>query len=249
MRLMNNQNLIQYNKEMNMSPFSTEPASVEKQPEPEANNTPKQIPNDLVPILNKYQKVVENPQNLDNLWNFVQVYLTFLELKAFMILPIIKEINSNVQKEDNIILALKECRISNIPWGVYNMFITISNIGSQIASKQTKDSKDQFYLMYVMMSLEDNDSPVYNFTELLKSIHDTDLYKNLDKKFLDAFKKYEKSDSFMEKSVDILGNPFKVKWIILIIIIVVLLIVAIGLYYYKNKNSVDFTDDMSITSS
>ena len=237
------------------TPFlSAEPVSLQKQKEQETpKETPKEtkkIPSELQPIFNLYKKVVENPQNVENLWNFTQGYLTFLETKSNMILPIIKESNPNIEG-NSLMLALKESGITNIPWNVYNIFITISNIGSSIASKQTKDDKDQFYLIYVMLSFGD-ESPVFNFTELLKTLQTQDaetqkIYSDLNEKFEKAFAKYEKKDdsiiteSFLDKSmtVPVLKKDIKVKWILIVATLLVLLIIAgITCWYYNPEQPI-----------
>lgn len=240
--------------------MSAEPVSFDQKKEPQQQQQKEnvqqketnqqktlQLPGVISPIITKYQKVVETPNDVNTLWSFVQSYLTFLESKANLILPIIKE-NYPDSKEHNLILSLKENSINNIPWSVYNCFLTLSNIGSSIAQKDPKDDKDKFYLLYVMLSTN-NDSPTYSFTELLQTLQTQstetqELYNTLNEKFLKAFEQYDKPSSketegFMSKTYTLPYCNYEVqaKWLVLIaIIIILLLVLAItGWCYSSNK--------------
>jgi len=235
--------------------MSAEPVSIDQKKEPQqpkenvqSKEETLQLPGVLSPILTKYQKVIETPNDVNVLWSFVQSYLTFLEQKTNLILPIIKETYPD-SKEENLILALKENSINNIPWSVYNCFLTLSNIGSTIAQKDPKDDKDKFYLLYVMLSTN-NDSPTYSFTELLQTLQTQntetqELYNTLNEKFLKAFEQYNKPSSegkaegFMSKTYTIPYCNYEVqaKWLVIIAIIIILLLVLgiTGWCYSSNK--------------
>ncbi len=237
------------------TPFlSAEPVSIEQKKEPQqpkenvqSKEQTLQLPGILSPILTKYQKVVETPNDVNVLWSFVQSYLTFLEQKANLILPIIKETYPD-SKEENLILSLKENSINNIPWSIYNCFLTLSNIGSTIAQKDPKDDKDKFYLLYVMLSTN-NDSPTYSFTELLQTLQTQntetqELYNTLNEKFLKAFEKYNKTppeqkEGFMSKTYTIPYCNYEVqaKWLFIIAFIIILLLILgiTGWCYSSNK--------------
>jgi hypothetical protein len=229
------------------SPFlSPEPASIET-PQPPKQEKPK-LPSELQAVLNAYQTVVENPSDQNVLWNFVKIFFTFLESKANLVIPIIQ---GNAEG-GNLMLVLKNAGITSIPWSVYNAFLTLSNIGSSIAQKEPKDDKDKFYLMYVMLSV-DNNSPTYSFTELLQTLQSQgeetmQVYNNLNDKFLQAFSKYEnpsekskdaKSDDVMSRTVTIpyLNSQVQMKWILLMVVVLILLVVlGLGFFYYYGEN-------------
>lgn len=231
--------------------MSAEPVSISEkkvEQEPPKQETKLQLPGELAPLVGLYQKVVESPNDLNVLWDFVQNYLTFLESKTNLILPLIKEIHPD-SKATNLILALKENSINNIPWSVYNCFLTLSNIGSSIAQKEPKDDKDKFYLLYVMLSIN-NDSPTYSFTELLQTLqtqnNDTqEIYNKLNEKFLKASEQYntptkdESKEGFMSKSFKVPYCDYQVqaKWLIIIFIVIIFLVViGVGGYFYSGNN-------------
>lgn len=221
------------------SPFmASEPVTFDKKPEQQQEvaqekevkqNEQIVIPNEIKGVINEYQKVIQDPSNLDNLWEFVKTFLTSLESKENLVKPLISE-NSN----QNLMLTIKENSMVNIPWGVYNCFLTLSNIGSKIAEKKSKDDRDRFYLIYVMLSVND-DSPTYSFTELLQTLQSQDentkkTYNELNEKFLEAFKKYE------EKPQTICMPNIEKKWIYIIVTILLIIIVGSGIYFYTCKN-------------
>lgn len=235
--------------------MSAEALSIEQQQSKKPKDTPKlKLPQEVTPIIHLYQQVIEEPNSPTTLWNFVQQYLTFLEQKSNLILPIIQE-NFPDSTEQNIMLSLKENSINNIPWSVYNCFLTISNLGSTIAQKEPKDDRDRFYLLYVMLSI-DNDSPTYSFTELLQTLQSQSnetqaVYNTLNEKFLQAFEKYNTKastktntqntikENFMSKTITIpyCSIEVQMKWLLIFIVFVVLIIGlgAAGYFYSNNK--------------
>jgi len=230
------------------SPFlSAEPVQFtqEKQPEnqPETQETQElKLPGELNPLLALYSKIVEDPKNITFLWNFTQNYLTFLESKSNLIVPIIKEMYPGT-KENNLILLIKEISIPNIPWSIHNCFLTITNIGTNIAKKEIKDEKDKFYLMYVMLSVN-NDSPTYSFTELLQTLQqDQQIYNELNNKFLEAFKKYE------SPCVGNFLGGIDMKWVCIgITIFLLILLLSGGCYFYNKQNTIEIDDAESVGS-
>lgn len=209
----------------------------EETPQEEQQPVEIKLPTELSPLLALYSNVIEDPRNMTFLWDFTQNFLTFLESKSNMIVPIIKDMYPHA-KEENIILLIKEVSIPNIPWSIHNCFLTISNIGTNIAQKENKDDRDKYYLMYVMLSIN-NDSPTYSFTELLQTLQQQDniFYNDLNKKFLDAFKKYESPSS-----------DFDMKWVYIgIAIFIFILIISGGCYFYScnNKNGDIVIDDVA----
>lgn len=227
---------------MSFDDDKTKPTSqqVEKQEQPQQ---PK-IPDDSSNVIGLFEKVVQSPNNIDTLWSFVKGYLTYLESKTDMVRPFFDN------QGDNLMTTIKKSSIQNVPWGIYNCFLTISNIGSTIAQKQDLDDKDHYYIMYVMLSFGE-DSPVYQFTQLLQTIQTQDddtkkLYQQLDSKFMDSFKKYEKSSKkvsprstsgFLNKSITIAGKEVSYKVLLIVVVIILLLLGMGGGYYFYSKGS------------
>lgn len=233
------------------SPFlSAEPLETPKpepEPEPQQQAPEFRLPSELEPVMMVYQKVVENPRSINNLWNFTQTFLTFLESKTGVVVPIIKELYPD-STEENILLLLKEVSMKNIPWSIHNCFVTLSNIGTTLAQKEPKDDKDRFFLLYVMLSVNE-DSPTYSFTELLQTLQQQDnaLYEQLNTKFMEAFSKYEKPASTKTFCMD----NIDMKWVWIVVAIVLLLLIGGGCFYYyrcSDKTEFNIADDVSIVS-
>ena len=199
-------------------------------------------------VIELFKVVVEEPNNQDKLWDFTKKYLTYLEDKSGEIKSII-----DPESKESLMITLKNKGISEIPWSIYNMFLTISNIGSTIAQNETLDGKSNFYIKYVMLSF-DSESPIYQFTQLLQTLQTQDdktreIYQKLDSLFMDAFKKYEHkepvktktntSPSFLENKVSICGKEISMK-LLIIILIVILLILGIGgsAYWYSKTKTI-----------
>lgn len=239
--------IINYNKNIMTSPYSgpetmslCEPVKPEKKEE--------SIPKESQYIINNFRDVVNKPDDIENLWNFTTKYLTYIESRSEPIISIISP-----QSQDSLMKTIKKVRVDGVPWSIYNCFLTISNIGSEIAQKENISESDDFYIKYVMLSFM-GDSPVYQFTQLLQTLQTQDektkeLYVNLDKRFMDSFKKYEpkqepkqelkKKVSFLDKTYCIGGKQVSCKILIIIFIILILLLGIIGsAYWYKKTGTI-----------
>jgi len=221
--------------------------NIPKETQPQTQQQPQQpkIPQDSQKIIDVFQNVVEKPNDVDTLWSFVRDYLTYLENKSAMVKPFFDK------GSPSLMMAIKKASMQDVPWGVYNCFLTISNIGSTIAQQESLDDKDKYYIMYVMLSF-DSDSPVYQFTQLLQTLQTQDdetkeVYSKIDSKFKDAFKKYDnptqekqtitsKSTSLLNKTFTIAGKQISAK-VLLIVLVIILLIVGMGGAYYFYKKS------------
>lgn len=217
------------------------------------------IPKESKEIIDLFGHLVDTPDNIDKLWNFTTKYLTYLEAKSDMINPFFSnESHNQSDKPLVLLLSIKESSIKDVPWGIYNCFLTISNIGSSIAQKETLDEKDDFYIKYVMLAFGEN-SPIFQFTQLLQTLQKQEpqtqqVYSTLNSKFLEAFEKYEKKpsnkskqiqkkkNSMLDKSFKIAGKEISAK-VLIIVLIVILLIIGIGMsafYYNKTTNIIEF---------
>lgn len=217
---------------MNFEEITTQENST-KEEEPKVN-IPKEIPTELFEL---FSKVVESPGNETALWEFTKKYLTYLESKSQLVKPFFGE-------SDNLMTAIKNVSIENVPWGIYNCFLTISNQGSTIAQKDNLDAQDNYYIMYVMLSFGGNDSIIYQFTQLLQNLQTQDettkkTYEQLDSKFIEAFKKYQpkpKNVGFLNKTFKIAGKELSGKMVIIIIVGLLLFIgIIVSAMVYNRK--------------
>ena len=234
--------------------------SIEEQPvnrQKSENSSGIQIPKEIpIELFDLFKKIVDYPNDVNVLWEFTKKYLTYLESKSNLVKPFFDESEAS----GNLMNSIKSVSIENVPWGVYNCFLTITNLGSTIAQKENLDDKDNYYIMYVMLSFGGNDSPVYQFTNLLNTLQTQDqntqkVYEELNNKFIESFKKYEtkkvvkdKNVSFMNKSFKIAGKNVSGKVILIVSVFVVLLLIIVlsGFYYKKNlsKNSIETPDSV-----
>lgn len=202
------------------------------------------IPEDSQVIIGKFADVVENPSDPDTLWVFVKDYLTYLESKTQMVVPLI-----DPESKQTLIQTIKKKSNESIPWGVYNCFLTISNIGSNIAQKETLDDTDKYYIMYVMLAFE-GDSPVFQFTQLLQNLQSQDestkkVYESLDSKFLEACSKYDQKKPVKKKNIlnktifRVAGKDIKGLHLLIALAILVVIVVAIFLYMNNKSKSVE----------
>lgn len=232
-----------------MSPQTSSQADSKTSSQTDAQTSPQtsphtslQPPSVLLPVLEKYRQVVESPEDLDVMWDFVQFYLTFLESRTNMIIPLIQENSpqlSGVQLSGkSLMMVLKDASIKDIPWSIYNIFLTISNIGALIAQKEPKDDRDKFYILYVMLSIDSNDSPTYSFTELLQNLQNSqegsELYSKLDARFLKEFAKYENTSLVSKCSNYIRGNPWI--WALIAFLIILLIGLSVASFYSTSVN-------------
>lgn len=215
---------------------------------------PKEIPIELFDL---FKKIVDSPNDINVLWEFTKKYLSYLESKTNLIKPFFDESEAS----GNLMNSIKKVSIENVPWGVYNCFLTITNLGSTIAQKEKLDDKDNYYIMYVMLSFGGNDSPVYQFTNLLNTLQTQDqntqnIYQELNAKFIDAFKKYEspketkdnsknvsKDKSFFNKSFKIAGKNVSGNVILIVVVFVVLLLILVVSGFYYKKNMIKISTD------
>lgn len=227
------------------------PQQPQQQPEQQSQPQEMQLPKDISDMLEKYENVCSNPNDVDVLWDFVQYYLTFIENNSHMIIPIIKRYNENINENQNILLIFKNLGLKDVEWGIYNMFVTISNLGSKIMSRDNKDERDEYYLIYVMLTVN-NESCIFNFTELLRNLmiqtdERLEKYNTLNTKFLNSFKDYERDgkkvskegfSQSIEKSIKLpfVNKNIKMKWIILVTVIIILLLISIFCYWNMNKS-------------
>ncbi len=208
-----------------------------------------ELPQEIQPVLNEYRKVVDDPVNVTTLWNFVQIYLTYLESKTSQLLPFF------APDSKNLMLAIKKASVANLEWSIYNCFLTLSNIGTQIAQKEQRSEQENHYLTYVMLTMGD-DSPTWSFTELLQQLQQKspDVYNQLNTKFMEAFSKYD--DSPDKVTIPYCNYQVDKKWIIIaVILLLVVIMVSVGGFFYSKNNikviplkAHDMSDSESIMS-
>lgn len=199
-------------------------------------------------ILALFQDVIKTPDNPDVLWNYVQAYLTFLETQSDKLSPILLE---NSAKGNNLMALIKSIKNETIPWGVYNIFLTLSNIGTSIAQKKDYSESDLWYIANVMLSSDNKGSVTYDFTLLLQKLDNTDIYKNVNTKFLEAFKEYEpkpEKTSILSKKCIIAGREIYIMWIVLVVLLLVLGLGGVGWMLFFNKPPQNFDASKSISS-
>jgi hypothetical protein len=226
------------------SPYSgPEPMSFEE-PTPEVQETPAPqkvtIPAESKAIIDAFQKVVESPEDGNRLWGFTKLYLTYLEVQSETIVPFL-----DPSSKETLMKTLKNVRTQDADWGVYSIFLTISNIGSSLAQKQDRSEKEEFYIKYVMLSF-DGDSPIYQFTQLLQTLqtqdkNTKDIYDELDKLFLKSFQQYEpvvKTVGKLDQVYTICGKQVTVK-VMLMVFVTLLIILGLGgsAYVYLKKST------------
>lgn len=219
------------------TPFaSAEPVSISsqqqlKQDEPVKETVKEpELPQETQPVLNEYIKVVENPVDVTTLWNFVQIYLTYLESKTHQIIHFFSP------DSKNLMVAIKKASIANIDWNIYNCLLTLSNTGTQIAQKEQKSEQEKYYLTHVMLTMGD-DSPTWSFTELLQQLQQKspEVYKQLNDKFMDAFSKYDTSSD--KVTIPYCNYQVDKKWIIIAIIFLIFIIsISAGGFFYSRNN-------------
>lgn len=214
------------------------------------------IPEDSKVIIEKFSKVVQNPSDVDTLWIFVKDYLTYLENKTHMVLPLIDK-----DSKETLIVTIKNKSNKDIPWGVYSCFLTISNLGSDIAQKEQLDDTDRYYIMYVMLAF-DGDSPVFQFTQLLQNLQAQDentlkVYEALNEKFLKASEKYNqppvksKKKNPLNKTIcKVAGKDIKGLHILIGLSILIALIAIAVLYFKKapSTNTIELSNDFGSSS-
>lgn len=231
-----------------------EPMSFEE--EKIKTETKTKIPADIETLIAIYKQIVDKPDSEDLLWSFVKSYLTYLEKRSNLVIPFFGA-NENLMES----IYKKSQENTELQWGVYKCFLTISDIGSKIAIElNSSDDSDEnpqgmYYIMYVMLSF-DSDSPVFQFTTLLKTLMEHEnIYNVLNNKFLKAFEMSVKKPEIKPKAVPFLSKTVivpiygkEVSYKLLLIILVILLLI-IGVFvsglYYKKGNMVIIADDVS----
>ena len=222
------------------------------------------IPAEIVQLKNVYEKIVETPDDIDILWQFVRMYLTYLEKRHDMIVPFFGETGDLMGS-----LHAISTKTNDIPWGIYKCFKLISDKGSSIAKElnesDEENAKDLYYIMYVMLSFDSN-SPVYQFTDLLHALmqEKPEIYETLNNMFLEAFERSVKPRETVKPAQDltkisILSRTCIIPVIdkeitykaILIFLVLVLLIAGVGVsgYMYYGKTKLVISDTASDASS
>lgn len=205
------------------------------------------VPDRLLPIMKSFNDVINEPYNKDNLWKFITLYLTFLEKNQDSFGQLFDR-----KDNENILMSIYNTRNQEIPWSLYNCFITISNRGVVLSQKNDSSDNEKKLVSDVMLTagIDDDSSPTYSFTSLLQSLQSKDentieLYNELNNDFIKEFETYkpkpkQPNKSFLNNKVSIpmTSKKLDMKWIILIVVLVVLVVSGIGFYFYKNNNNI-----------
>lgn len=227
---------------------------------PPATQTQKTItvPKQSQDIINLFGGVVESPNDPNVIWDFVKKYLTYLEVQH----ETIKEL-LDPNSQHNLMKTIKIVSGDGMDWSVYSCFITLSNLGANLAQKENIGEKDDFYIKYVMLSFN-GDSPIYQFTQLLQTLQSQDeetrkIYNTVNGEFMKAYSKYdsppkreitkETPKSFLDKSYKIAGYNCSTKMILLVLVIIILLLCIGGsAYWYKSSSGVTLYSGSSAAS-
>lgn len=227
---------------------------------PPIEKTPQKItiPKQSQDIINLFGSVVESPNDPNVIWDFVKKYLTYLEVQH----ETIKEI-LDPNSQHNLMKTIKNVSGGGMEWSVYSCFITLSNLGANLAQKENISEKDDFYIKYVMLSF-DGDSPIYQFTQLLQTLQSQDeetrkIYDTVNEDFMKAYMKYDSppkpeitkdtTKSFLDKSYKIAGYNCSTKMILLVLVIIILLLCIGGsAYWYKSSSGVTLYNSSSAAS-
>jgi hypothetical protein len=226
--------------------LSAEPVSFEQQqqqqPPPKEKNKPLSHP-DVSLCIDSFNKITENPSDKNLHLIFLDKYTTLLQKNKNDILSVFETVGNS--KESNIFTFLyKNGNAQQNTWGLFEFFVTIVNICTQVAQNTDLTEDQQFILQCIMLS-NDNVTPVFSYTELLHmhSEKSSDFYKDLNLHFLSSYSeltpdfKLPSEENIeklsLEKTDDKkVSPPIKSKKIGIIVSVSFLLLVLSCLIYY-----------------
>jgi hypothetical protein len=231
--------------------LSAEPVSFEQkkqqqqqQQPPKEKNKPLSHP-DVSLCIDSFNKIIENPSDKNLHLIFLDKYTTLLQKNKNDILSVFETVGNS--KESNIFTFLyKNGNAQQNTWGLFEFFVTIVNICTQVAQNTDLTEDQQFILQCIMLS-NDNVTPVFSYTELLHmhSEKSSDFYKDLNLHFLSSYseltpdfelpsqKNIEKLEESLEKTDDKkVSPPIKSKKIGRIVSVSYILLVLSCLIYY-----------------
>ena len=229
------------------SPFlSAEPVSFEKEQPPQSpkeETKPVSHP-DVSLCIDSFQQITESPSDKSLHLKFIEKYISLLQKNKNDILSVFDTVSNN--EESNIFTFLyKNGNAQQKSWGLFEFFVTIVNICTQIAQNTDLDDNQKFILQCIMLS-NDNVTPVFSYTELLHSHFEksSDFYKDLNVDFLSMYsdltpeftlpkeKEIEKLEETLEENDDETAPMTKNKKAGIALSVVLLLLVLSGLIYY-----------------
>lgn len=230
------------------SPFMVaEPVSIEKpkqdkKPEPKPMNHP-----EVNACVGFFSDLIEDTNNQEKHINFIKCYLDLLSNNNNDMLSVLSTVG---ESENDNIFSFIYSNSQQMSWGLFEFFVTVVNLCSQIS--QNKDlTHQQKFVLYCIMLTNNNDSPVFSYTELLHKYKESnnEMYEELNSIFLEQYNllspKIESNESIqkveeeLEKSEDDKKNKsLDFNFIFIIIaLVVVLLACLIYNFIYKNNNS------------
>lgn len=210
---------------------------------------PKESPQEKIPkdlkILNDYFQKIQQSETSGTIFDFVQVYLTFLESKSDTIMSVLQETYPQKQlNTDNLMLCLKSIDPSN--WSVIKIFENIIDAGSIIIKKENLTEGENFYITHVMV-ISGQFSMIYSFTSYLKEIQSSSpkMYDDINSRFIKAFSVYMPAPPVQAKPVSMcswsnLYSSMKTKKILLVILVVILLYVLYRYFKSSKATKPDF---------
>lgn len=238
---------------MSSSFMSAEYMSLDKQPQqqeeqPQEEATPVSHP-DVQNCVKYFEKITDDPSDKKSHMKFIEKYIALISKNKNDILSVF-ETASNIT-EDNIFSFLyKNGNAQQNSWGLFEFFVTVVNICTQVAQNPELNDQQQFILQCVMLS-NDNVAPVFSYTDLLHGHHSksTDFYKDLNHEFcsmysqltpdynIDSEENIEQIEDKLEQSDDDKAkeeseNITKGKKIGIAMFIMLILLIVSGLVYY-----------------
>lgn len=221
-----------------------------KQPAPQEEAKPVSHP-DVQSCVKYFEKLTEDPSDKKLHMKFIEKYISLLENNKGDILGVFQTA-SNIEENNIFTFLYKNGNAQQNAWGLFEFFVTVVNICTQVAQNPELNDQQKFILQCVMLS-NDNVAPVFSYTDLLHSHHSksSDFYRDLNEEFCSVYSKMTpeyvvNNEEQIEKMEDQLehGNDDKTDEIVsgnvvsngkkigIAVFIMMILLIISGLVYY-----------------
>ena len=166
------------------SPFICEPLTLDNETKEQPKPNPDKHPG-VSDAVNTFTKIIEDPSDVDNQWKFISEYMTLLNKNDNEILSVFNKVGKN--EESDLFSYISKYGSQSGSWGLFEFFASIVSICTQVSQGET-DENQNFILQCVMLS-NDNNSPVFSYTELLHKYTQSpnEIYKTINEKFLEKY--------------------------------------------------------------
>lgn len=239
------------------SPFlCAEPVSLEKQEKPKP--TPEQHP-DVSKAIDSFSKLVENSDDVSSHWDFIIKYINLIGDNQPDILPVFNSLNNS--NETNPFSFIYKYSGSGKDFTLSTFFLSIVKVCTDVA--QNKIDENTGFILQCLMLANDNNSPVFSYTELLNKIQHNDLYKELNEKFLEKYqnltseyikpKTEKQNENQMEEELEKTNDEKQVGFLsngkmgIAFSVFAIIIVLSALIYYFvimKNGSPSDLLADM-----